>query len=93
MWKVIVAYTWAPLVRRFGPGHKARRDAVKEYRQLQRLLVTDTSTLAYVSMRVNYAQQRLTELEGMLHSGGLNPKEFSCLQPRPAQPLPIPLDT
>lgn len=75
------------LAKRFGKGHKARRNAIKEYRHLQHLLVADTGTMAYVSMRVNYTQQRLTELEGMLHSGDLNPKDFACPPTKPLTAL------
>ena len=83
------ALIWTPLVRRFGPSHKAARSAMKEYRHLQRMLLEDTGTLAYVGMRVNYTQQRLTDLEKLLHSGSLTPKEFPCLQaPATAQPTP-----
>ena len=81
------------LATRFGKSHKARRNAIKEYRQLQHLLVADTGTMAYVSMRVSYTQQRLTELEGMLQSGDLNPKDFACLPTKPLIALSDPSAT
>ena len=87
MWNTLIERCWKPLMRSIGPGHKARRAAKREYRKLQRVLVQDTGTLAYVTMRVNYTHQRLTELESMLHSGDLNPKDFACPPTKPLTAL------